>query len=98
MRRAAAPASMPQRAFRDVIVRRQRRGEIDASRLRGGRQGWAATPAPPARGVCPLEPYNGCDCLGNVRCGWLWYAETNEFCYDCLGILKACAGAAIMRQ
>src|SRR6266498_3132977 len=31
---------------------------IDGSRLRGGRQGWPATPAPPARGVCPLEPQN----------------------------------------
>src|SRR4051812_48216634 len=29
---------------------------INAGRLRGGRQGWAATPAPPARGIAPGNP------------------------------------------
>jgi hypothetical protein len=28
----------------------------DAGRLRGGRQGWAATPAPPAMGCAPWNP------------------------------------------
>jgi hypothetical protein len=34
----------------------QRVSKMDAGHLRGGRQGWAATPAPPARGVAPWNP------------------------------------------
>ena len=31
-------------------------GRTKADRLRGGRQGWAATPAPPARDYVPWNP------------------------------------------
>ena len=66
-------------------------------RLRGGRQGWTATPAPPARGVAPGNPNL---MLGYAKrfvrmlTGKVEQAAANAD----FGTQEACTGATIMQQ
>jgi hypothetical protein len=39
-----------------VAIHNELAANVDVLRLRGGRQGWAATPAPPAQGAAPGNP------------------------------------------
>src|SRR6478672_1175166 len=65
--------------------------------LRGRRQGAAAPPAPPARGVAPgnpnLRPSRGA-CLVHMLMGRSELAAA----HTCFGIPEACADGLIMRQ
>src|SRR6266508_6306042 len=61
----------------------------------GGKGG--PPPLHPRPGALPLGTPIRCIHLPNDWCACLWYAKTNESCYESLGIPEACANGQIMR-
>jgi hypothetical protein len=88
---------MPQWALRGEVASHQGRGWMDGFRLRGGRQGATAPPAPPAMDYVPWNPdlmLSYAECSAHMLTG-RWEPRA---AYPWFGIPKACTDGLIMRQ